>query len=154
MADRFYQYEINPVVELVDGIGLTHFEFCSTLKEAEAYQDDGGFVALKWGVYGRKESDNLVEWFADCANPKDAADLVSLIVGREIEPSNDKIVIECPETVQSAYDRGSAVVIFNPDELRGADPTQVMDRLIELGWDVIDCLATEPAPEDEDDDEA
>jgi hypothetical protein len=39
---------------------------------------------------------------------------------------------------------GYAVVIFTPEELRGADPGHVQDRLVELGWDVIDVLATEP----------
>ena len=39
---------------------------------------------------------------------------------------------------------GYAVVIFTPEELRGANPHHVQDRLVELGWDVIDTLATEP----------
>jgi len=37
---------------------------------------------------------------------------------------------------------GFAVVVFNPDELRDADPDSVSDRLIQVGWDVIDGLAT------------
>jgi hypothetical protein len=37
---------------------------------------------------------------------------------------------------------GYAVVIFTPEELRGANPDHVQDRLVELGWDVIDTLAT------------
>ena len=39
---------------------------------------------------------------------------------------------------------GCCVVVFTPEELRGADPGHVQDRLVELGWDVIDTLATEP----------
>jgi hypothetical protein len=38
---------------------------------------------------------------------------------------------------------GYAVVCFTPEELRGADPGHVQDRLVELGWDVIDTLATD-----------
>jgi hypothetical protein len=38
---------------------------------------------------------------------------------------------------------GYAVVIFTPEELRGANPEHVQDRLVELGWDVIDTLATD-----------
>lgn len=38
-------------------------------------------------------------------------------------------------------DRGYAVVVFTPQELRGAKTRHVEDRLIELGWDVIDVLA-------------
>lgn len=48
---------------------------------------------------------------------------------------------------------GCAVVIFTEEELRGARPDLVQDRLIELGWDVIDVLANEPdqdAPTEED----
>lgn len=39
---------------------------------------------------------------------------------------------------------GCAVVVFTEEELRGARPDLVQDRLIELGWEVIDVLATEP----------
>ena len=45
---------------------------------------------------------------------------------------------------------GCAVVIFTEEELRGARADLVQDRLIELGWDVIDTLASES---DEFDDE-
>jgi hypothetical protein len=38
---------------------------------------------------------------------------------------------------------GYAVVCFTPEELRGADPDHVQDRLVELGWDVINTLATD-----------
>ena len=48
---------------------------------------------------------------------------------------------------------GFAVVIFTPDELRGAEQDSVEDRLVELGWDVIDALATEPDPDYIDDGE-
>ena len=36
---------------------------------------------------------------------------------------------------------GCAVVVFTEEELRGARPDLVQDRLIELGWNVIDHLA-------------
>ena len=39
---------------------------------------------------------------------------------------------------------GCVVVVFTPEELRGANPSHVEDRLVELAWDVIDTLATEP----------
>ena len=39
---------------------------------------------------------------------------------------------------------GYAVVCFTPEELRGANTDHVQDRLVELGWDVIDTLATKP----------
>lgn len=40
--------------------------------------------------------------------------------------------------------KGYAVITFSRTELRGADPSEVEDRLTELGWDVIDRAATEP----------
>lgn len=45
-------------------------------------------------------------------------------------------------------DMGCAVVVFTPEELRGASPKHVEDRLIETGWDVIDVLSD---PTDEED---
>jgi len=36
---------------------------------------------------------------------------------------------------------GCAVVVFTPEELRGANPNHVQDRLIELGWEVIEDIA-------------
>ncbi len=37
--------------------------------------------------------------------------------------------------------RGYAVVVFNPDELAGASPEQVEERMIERGWDTISILS-------------
>ena len=45
---------------------------------------------------------------------------------------------------------GCAVVVFTEEELRGARPDLVQDRLIELGWEVIQDLAPRS---DESDDE-
>ena len=45
--------------------------------------------------------------------------------------------------------RGFSVTVFTPEELQGANPDHVEDRLVELGWEVIDVLK-----EDEDEDEA
>lgn len=41
------------------------------------------------------------------------------------------------KTIQELKDEGFAVVLFNPEELEGADPDRIEDRLIELGWEVI-----------------
>lgn len=38
---------------------------------------------------------------------------------------------------------GCVAVVFTEDELRGANPRRVEDRLIELGFEVIDTLASE-----------
>jgi hypothetical protein len=49
------------------------------------------------------------------------------------------------ELSRQLEDLGCAVVVFTEEELRGARPDLVQDRLIELGWEVIDVLAEEPA---------
>lgn len=40
-------------------------------------------------------------------------------------------------------DNGFAIVIFTPEELCGAEPDFIEERLIELGWDVIDSVKQE-----------
>lgn len=44
---------------------------------------------------------------------------------------------------------GWAVVLFKPEELGDADPTEVESRMIERGWDVIADYTPTPAQEDE-----
>ena len=61
-----------------------------------------------------------------------------------VNPNNTKQAIEYLRQLRKM---GYAVVAFTPEELRGADPDHVEDRLVELGWDVINALATEPDEE-------
>ena len=61
-----------------------------------------------------------------------------------INPNNTKQAVEYLRQLRKM---GYAVVAFTPDELRGATPDHVEDRLIEIGWDVIANLATEPDPD-------
>lgn len=42
--------------------------------------------------------------------------------------------------IHSLRKAGYAVVVFNPDELRGVPPDRLEDRLIELGNEMIDQL--------------
>lgn len=44
---------------------------------------------------------------------------------------------------------GWAVVLFTPEELEDTAPTDVEDRMIERGWDVIDYSKQTPAQETE-----
>jgi hypothetical protein len=44
-------------------------------------------------------------------------------------------------TVDELRSQGYAVVIFSPDELRGAEPHSVENSLIESAWDIISVLA-------------
>ena len=46
-------------------------------------------------------------------------------------------------TVRELRDSGYSVVIFTPDELRGAEPDEVADIMVERGWNAIETLATE-----------
>lgn len=47
------------------------------------------------------------------------------------------------EALKRLRKEGYAIVVFNPGELAGADPSRVEERLVELGWDVIDALKAE-----------
>lgn len=44
-------------------------------------------------------------------------------------------------TLTQLRSEGFAVVVFNPEELRGVDPERVQARLVEVGNEVIDVLA-------------
>lgn len=44
------------------------------------------------------------------------------------------------EAIRALRDRGFAVIVWNPKELKNADPNDVEDRSIELGWDVIETF--------------
>lgn len=44
---------------------------------------------------------------------------------------------------------GCAIVCFVPDELRGVNPEDVEDRMVEVGWDVIDALADDSLEDQE-----
>jgi len=46
-------------------------------------------------------------------------------------------------TMNELRDAGYAVIVWTPEELRGASARRVEDRSIELGWEVIDLLASE-----------
>ena len=53
------------------------------------------------------------------------------------------------ELSRQLEDLGCAVVVFTEEELRGARPDLVQDRLTELGWEVINDL--EPRSDESDD---
>ena len=42
--------------------------------------------------------------------------------------------------ISGLRDRGFTVTIFSPDELGNANTDKVEDRLVELGWDIINDL--------------
>ncbi len=54
---------------------------------------------------------------------------------------------EQSKTIQDMRHDGYAVVVWNPDELRGVDPTRVEDHMIEKGGDYIEMRS--PAEEEE-----
>jgi len=55
-----------------------------------------------------------------------------------VNPNNTKQAVEYLRQLRKF---GYAVVAFTPEELRGANPDYVENRLIEVGWDVIDSIA-------------
>ena len=51
---------------------------------------------------------------------------------------------QTPDSVEQLRAEGYAVVIFNPDELRGVSTDGIEERMIEKGNEYIDMNATEP----------
>ena len=50
--------------------------------------------------------------------------------------------------IRALEEMGCCVVVFTPEELRGARVDRVQDRLTECGWDLIDMLASRDAKEE------
>jgi hypothetical protein len=48
--------------------------------------------------------------------------------------------------IKSLREKGYAVCVFSPEELRGADQDDVEQDLVVAGWDVIDAHAKFPDP--------
>lgn len=51
------------------------------------------------------------------------------------------------KVIQKFRANGYALVIFSPGELRGANTSDFENRMVELGWDVVDFLAKEIDPD-------
>ena len=58
-------------------------------------------------------------------------------------------IVELSRQLGELEAMGCVVVIFTEEELRGARPDLVQDRLIELGWEVINDLAEKEESEDD-----
>jgi len=56
--------------------------------------------------------------------------------------------------LQVLRDKGFSVAAFTPTEMRGADPDRIEDAMVQMGWDAIDTLATEPRPDEEESEES
>jgi hypothetical protein len=55
---------------------------------------------------------------------------------------------EVQQALQLLRDKGFSVAAFTPTELRGADPDRIEDAMVQMGWDAIDSIATEPRPDE------
>jgi hypothetical protein len=62
----------------------------------------------------------------------------------------DELTPEVMAAIRMLRTKGFAVTVFTSEELYGADPRRVSDRLAEMGHDVIADLASD-LPEDYDD---
>jgi hypothetical protein len=60
-------------------------------------------------------------------------------------------MITYPQHIQDALnelrDKGFAVVIFTPQELKGVDPTYVEGIMTQYGWDAIEQSADPTTPD-------
>ena len=49
--------------------------------------------------------------------------------------------------IRKFREAGYALTIFSPQELRGASTRDFENRMVELGWEVVDSLASEIDPD-------
>lgn len=80
-----------------------------------------------------------IECVADFENEKEAdayARFLRVWLGKIVTPDWSK-------SIQDLRHKGYAVVVFNPEELRGVDSNRVEDRMIEKGGDYIDQISPE-----------
>ena len=49
--------------------------------------------------------------------------------------------------IRKFREAGYALTIFSPEELRGASTRDFENRMVELGWEVVDSLAHEIDPD-------
>ena len=47
------------------------------------------------------------------------------------------------KALQGLKNKGYAIVVITPEELKSAIPDKVEDRLVETSWEIIECLASE-----------
>ena len=66
-----------------------------------------------------------------------------------LEQVDADLTEEVQQALQLVRDRGFAVAAFTPTELRGANPDDIEDAMVTMGWDAIDMNATEPRPDEE-----
>lgn len=51
-----------------------------------------------------------------------------------------KMKPEYARAIQELRDLGCAVIVWNPEELDGADPDRVEERSVELGWEMLEFM--------------
>lgn len=73
-----------------------------------------------------------------------AGELLEELSTQENLRKRDFLDVQCYEAIALMRERGAAVVVFTPSELRGASVSRVEDRMIEFGWECIDSLAAWP----------
>ncbi len=115
-------------------------------------QDENGFEQCEpddpklamWSCYLHLKVGGI-ECVADFANEKEAdayAQFLRVWLGNIETPDWSK-------TIQDLRHAGHAVVVWQPDELRGVDPTRLEDYTIEKGSDYIDMRSPEEEQEEE-----
>jgi len=67
----------------------------------------------------------------------------TLVAGSEMDHVTEEEMV----VLRRLAARGFAVVVIEPSELRGAHPSKVEERLIELSWEIINDYAVEPDQE-------
>lgn len=96
------------------------------------------------GIFEMGDSHQIQNWLRPlaAAHPTEAYGKFFEHIGWSIRPEAPvvNVVIPDSQSVKDLRNEGYAVVIFGPDELEGANPVHLQNRLVELGNEVIGDL--------------
>lgn len=100
---------------------------------------DGALHVGEVAIDGTLDIDGLLPASADAWAPHYKDELDEALASPRFVKLPERGAPRAPIEQLEALD--CCVVVFTAEELRGANPAKVKDRLVELGWDVIDTLA-------------
>ena len=81
------------------------------------------------------------KWVGDAIRALEKALAASAVPTAAVSNEDNEFMSKIVYHSRILENMGCTVVVFTPEELRGANPYHVQDRLIELGWEVIGDIA-------------
>jgi hypothetical protein len=140
---RFHpQAWINDVAVPVDPEGPTEFDVTDHIltigrRRALRLVDDA------WDTDEMRALPCAPQWIREWSGPFYITVKDSITEFFDLQNQDEELNREDIAFLRQLGHRGFAVIVWTPAELRGANPRRVEDRLVEMGWDVIDVLQEE-----------